>query len=95
MSHKTELLTILHEAMEMRIKALSEQAHLQPSFVENINATITLVESVKDEAIRKIILEYETLKNEYIALLMPYLYEAGAKDSLMLYGLLLNVMHSK
>lgn len=87
--HEMDILSFLDEAMEMRIKAITEQAHQRPDFTEANQATISFIESIADENIKAAVLQYEALKNDYIALLMPYLYRTGAKDSLMLHGLLL------
>jgi hypothetical protein len=88
MPDQTELLSFLHEAMETRVKELTDHAHRQPDFMKINQATVDFIESVTDEEMRSILLKYEEFKNEYIGLIMPYLYEAGARDSLKLYGLL-------
>jgi hypothetical protein len=86
--HETDLIAFLHEASDLRVQALAEQAHQQPDFKKINQTMLDFMESVTDEDTRATLLRYEALKNDYIALLMPYLYEAGAKDSLAMYGLL-------
>ena len=88
MTHETDLLSFLHEAIELRIRAISEQANHNPGFVKVNQKMLDFMENVTDEGIRATLLKYEALKSDYIALLMPHLYEAGLKDGLAIYGLL-------
>jgi len=94
MNHETDLLTFLHEAVDLRVRDLTEQAHQQPDFVKVNQSLLDFMESVADENIRAVLVPYEEMKNEYVALLLPYLYMAGAKDSLGLYGLLSKQIYS-
>ena len=95
MSNESELLSFLDETLDERVKALSEQANLEPDFIKINQAICDFMETVTDEKARSILLEYESLKNDFIALLMPYLYKAGSRDSLQLYGLMLKEICSK
>ena len=88
MTREMDLLSFLHEAIELRIKAISEQANHEPDFVNANQKMLEFMDIVADENIRPTLLKYEALKNDYIALLMPYLYETGLKDGLAIYGLL-------
>ena len=88
MSHEMDLLSFLHKAVELRTNALTERANREPDFAQANHAVRELMESVTDEKTRAVLLQYEELKNDYIALLLPYIYRTGARDSLELYGLL-------
>jgi len=88
MSYESELIAFLHEVADLRIKDISEQANQQADFIKINQASLAFMDSVTDENILAVLLNYEDLKNEYISSLMPYLYISGAKDSLMLYGML-------
>jgi hypothetical protein len=88
MQNENEYLTYLYEAMEERVKGLSEQANHEPEFIKINQATVDFMATVTDEDTRSILLQYEALKSDYTALIMTYLYKAGAKDVLRLYGLL-------
>ena len=88
MEYEADLIAFLHEVADLRVKALSELAHQQPDFKKVNQATLDFMESVQDEKILAVLLNYEDLKNEYISMIMLHLYVAGARDSLMLYGLL-------
>jgi len=94
MEHETDLIAYLHEMADLRIRGLSEQASQQPDFKKVNQAMLDFMESAQDEKILAVLLNYEDLKNEYISMIMPYLYIAGARDSLMLYGLLSKQIYS-
>jgi len=94
MSHETDLLSFLHEAVDLRTNALTEQASREPDFAQANHAVREFMESVTDDKTRTVLLQYEELKNDYIALLLPYIYRAGARDSLELYGLLSKQIYS-
>jgi len=95
MAHEAELLTFLHEVADTRVKGLSERVHTQPKFKEINQAMLCFIESVTDENARAVLMQYEALKNDYIALLMPFIYESGAKDILTTYGLMLRCINSE
>ena len=86
--HETEMHSFLREITDLRIKGLSEQAHLQPDFIKINQATLDYMESITDTNVHAALLAYEDLKNEYISLMAAYLYEAGASDILTLCGML-------
>ena len=88
MEHETDLMKFLYEVADLRVRYLTEQAHQLIDFTKINKTMLDFVESVKDEQALKTLLDYEDLKNEYISLIINHLYIMGAKDSLMLYGLL-------
>ena len=88
MSNESDLIAFLHEIMEERIKVLSEEANQQPEFIKINQSLNDFMGTITDDNIRAVLLQYEALKNDYVALIMTFLYQSGAKDSLQLYGLL-------
>ena len=88
MEHETDLIAFLHEMADLRVKALTELAHQQADFKKVNQATLDFMESVKDNTALTVLMDYEDIKNEYISMIIRHLYIAGARDSLMLYGLL-------
>ena len=86
--YEAEMHSFLREITDLRIKGLSEQAHLQPDFIKINQATLDYMESITDANVRSALLAYEDLKNEYISMIVRHLYEAGALDILTLCGML-------
>ena len=88
MSRKTDLIAFLHEVIEMRVKDLSEQVLKRADFIQINQKLVDFMDGITDERTREILQKYEDLKNEYCAMIISYLYNAGLQDSLTLYGLL-------
>jgi hypothetical protein len=95
MSHEAKLNAFLDVITDMRIDGLTKQANRQPDICKINHALQDFMKAVTDENIRAVLMEYEALKNDYIPLLARYLYIAGAKDSLTVYGLLSKQIYSE